>query len=107
VIHLPKKRTIIKDRVGCVKTSTYDLPKDGFSYGRKSVEGVEGAGDSKYCVDFLFLLLIMSVFLVISNWVTANPSLEKKSAKQVVFSNVLAIKRGYFLCLLSFLLLFC
>lgn len=49
-IHLPKKRTIIKDRVGCVKTSTYDLPKDGFSYGRKSIEGVEGAGESKFCV---------------------------------------------------------
>lgn len=33
-------------------------------------------------------------YLVISNWVTANPSLEKKSAKMVVYSNVLAVKKG-------------
>jgi hypothetical protein len=32
--------------------------------------------------------------VVISNWVTANPSLEKKTAKMIVYSNVLAIKKG-------------
>lgn len=47
VIHLPKKRTIIKDRVGCVRTSTYDLPGgDDYTYGHKNERGVEGAGDS-------------------------------------------------------------
>lgn len=45
--HLPKKRTIIKDRVGCVRTSTYDLPPSGYTYGMKMAEGAEGCGDSK------------------------------------------------------------
>lgn len=62
VIHLPKKRTIIKDRVGCVKTSTYDLPRDGFSFGRKSIEGVEGAGDSKSCPIFHLLFFDFIMF---------------------------------------------
>jgi len=31
---------------------------------------------------------------IISNWVTADPSLEKKSTKMVVYSNVLAVKHG-------------
>ncbi|RYY88812.1 hypothetical protein EON63_01725 [archaeon] len=31
---------------------------------------------------------------MISNWVAANPSLEKKSTKMLVYSNVLAIKKG-------------
>jgi hypothetical protein len=76
VMALPKKRTILKDRVGCVRTSTFDLPGDNFSYGRKNERNCEGAGD------------------IISNWVTANPSLEKKAAKMIVYSNVLAIKKG-------------
>mmetsp|Transcript_36442 Transcript_36442/g.27025 ORF Transcript_36442/g.27025 Transcript_36442/m.27025 type:complete len:263 (-) Transcript_36442:48-836(-) len=76
VLHLPKKRTIIKNRVGCVRTSTYDLPGDDFVFGQKNIRTGEGAGD------------------LISNWVTANPSLEKKSAKMIVYSNVLAVKKG-------------
>jgi hypothetical protein len=43
---------------------------------------------------FLFLYYSCSFSLVISNWVTANPSLEKKAAKMIVYSNVLAIKKG-------------
>lgn len=74
--HVVKKRTIIKDRIGCVRTSTYNLPTEPHSFGMKSPEGYEGAGE------------------IISNWVTANPSLEKKSSKMIVYSNVLAIKRG-------------
>lgn len=31
---------------------------------------------------------------MISNWVAANPSLEKKSSKMIVYSNVLAVKKG-------------
>eukprot|EP01036_Dinobryon_divergens_P025773 gene25773-34354_t len=74
--HLPKKRTIVKDRVGCVRTSTYDLPQEGFVFGMKSPDGNEGAGD------------------IISNWVTANPSIEKQSSKMVVAQNILAIRKG-------------
>lgn len=36
----------------------------------------------------------MLLVLVLSNWVTANPSSEKKSSKMVVYSNVLAVKHG-------------
>lgn len=46
--HLAKKRTIIKDRVGCVRSSTYNLPAEGYSYGMKYPENPEVAGDSNY-----------------------------------------------------------
>lgn len=74
--HLPKKRTMVKDRVGCVRTSTYNLPPEGHVYGHANTFSDEGAGS------------------IISNWVTANPSLEKKTSKMIVASNVLAIKNG-------------
>ncbi|KAJ1406432.1 hypothetical protein B484DRAFT_436707 [Ochromonadaceae sp. CCMP2298] len=74
--HIPKKRTMMKDRVGCVRASTYSLPMEGHTYGMKTPEAFEGAGT------------------IISNWVTANPSLEKKSSKLIVYSNVLAVKHG-------------
>mmetsp|Transcript_70596 Transcript_70596/g.147026 ORF Transcript_70596/g.147026 Transcript_70596/m.147026 type:complete len:223 (-) Transcript_70596:47-715(-) len=74
--HIQKKRTMMKDRVGCVRASTYSLPVEGHAYGMKTPEVAEGAGN------------------IISNWVTANPSLEKKSSKLIVYSNVLAIKHG-------------
>lgn len=75
--YLTKKRTIIKDRVGCVKTSVYDLPQESFTYGSKAYEeGAEGAGD------------------IISNWITANPSAVKQSQKMVVAQNILAVKKG-------------
>jgi len=38
---------------------------------------------------------LVYIYIVISNWVTANPSLEKKSTKLIVASNILAIKHGY------------
>jgi hypothetical protein len=40
------------------------------------------------------LTRLLSRVTVISNWVTANPSLEKKSSKLIVYSNVLAVKHG-------------
>ena len=46
--YLVKKSTIIKDRIGCVRTSTYDLPAESFTYGAKgNDESAEKAGDSK------------------------------------------------------------
>lgn len=75
--YLVKKSTIMKDRVGCVKTSTYDLPAETFTYGMKATDSsAEKAGD------------------IISNWVTANPSAQKQSQKMVVAQNILAIKKG-------------
>lgn len=48
LLNLPKKRTMVKDRVGCVRTSTYALPTDpGHVYGFKRPSDPEGSGDSK------------------------------------------------------------
>ncbi|RYY88813.1 DUF4483 domain-containing protein [archaeon] len=46
----PKKRTIIKDRVGCVRTSTYSLPGDTHTYGKKTEMSAEGSAECKLCV---------------------------------------------------------
>jgi hypothetical protein len=75
-LHIPIRRTLIKDRVGCVRTSVYDLPENNFSYGKPNIQGAEGAGD------------------IISNWVTSDPSAGKESNKLIVFSNILAISKG-------------
>lgn len=40
-----KRRTMIKDRVGCVRTTTRNLPEGGHVYGMKSPPDPEGAGD--------------------------------------------------------------
>jgi hypothetical protein len=40
-----KKRTMVKDRVGMVRASCYDLPSDGFVYGKKNEKDAEGAGE--------------------------------------------------------------
>jgi hypothetical protein len=45
--HIAKKRTIIKDRLGCVRTSTYTLPGDDFTYGAPTLEASENCADSK------------------------------------------------------------
>ena len=73
---VPKKRTMVKDRVGCCRTSTYNLPDAGHVYGRPAGESPEGAGD------------------LISNWVTTNPSSGKESTASHVHTNILAIKHG-------------
>jgi len=76
--HLPRRCTLVKSRVGCVKTSTYDLPKSSnHVYGRKEVVNEEdGVGN------------------IITNWIVTNPSSGKESSKLIVFSNILAIKNG-------------
>lgn len=45
--HIQKKRTMMKDRVGCVRASTYNLPAEGHSYGMKTVQADEGVGTSE------------------------------------------------------------
>ncbi len=42
-----RKRTMIKDRVGCVRTSTYSLPTGNHTYGYKQPSDPEGAGACK------------------------------------------------------------
>lgn len=78
-LHIPKRSTLIKDRVGCVRSSVYDLPPTNYTYGKPSYgpsNVSEGAGE------------------IISNWVTSDPSSGKESNKLIVFSNILAIKKG-------------
>mmetsp|Transcript_8174 Transcript_8174/g.12208 ORF Transcript_8174/g.12208 Transcript_8174/m.12208 type:complete len:215 (+) Transcript_8174:85-729(+) len=72
----PKRRTMVKDRVGCVKATTRNLPEGPFVYGMKSPPDPEGAGE------------------VISNWITADPSASKASVRSHIHSNILAIKHG-------------
>mmetsp|Transcript_13902 Transcript_13902/g.23040 ORF Transcript_13902/g.23040 Transcript_13902/m.23040 type:complete len:212 (-) Transcript_13902:331-966(-) len=71
-----KRRTMVKDRVGCVRTTTRNLPRGHFTYGMKYAPDAEGAGD------------------VISNWITADPSASKASVRSHVHSNILSIKHG-------------
>ena len=48
-VNLPKKRTLMKDRVGVVRTSTYNLPNNPtYTYGYSNPKDAEGSGDSKY-----------------------------------------------------------
>lgn len=76
--HLPRKSTLVKSRVGCVKSSCYDLPENPqHTYGMKNQLNDEDA-----------------VGNIITNWVTSNPSSGKESSKLIVFSNILAIKNG-------------
>jgi len=78
VHHLPRKSTLVKARVGCVRSSCYDLPEgSSHTYGMKSSVNED-----------------QQVGNIISNWVTSNPSSGKESSKMIVFSNILAIKNG-------------
>ena len=75
-LDIPKRCTLIKHRVGIVKSSVYDLPDKGYTYGKPRKQDPEGAGE------------------ILSNWVTSDPSAGKESNKLIVFSNILAIKKG-------------
>lgn len=46
-----RKRTMIKPRVGCVRTSTYPLPKGDHVYGYKQPSDSEGAGACESVAD--------------------------------------------------------
>lgn len=96
--HLEKKRTIMKARIGCVRTAVCDLPGESFTYGMTNIKGAEGAGDGKCFVVNMFLdksfITSFPPYVVLSNWTTANPSAVKVSQKMVVAQNILAIKKG-------------
>jgi hypothetical protein len=74
--HIPKKRTMVKDRIGCPKTTTYDLPEGEFVFGKPRDPDPENAGE------------------IISNWVVGSPSQMTKSKYMTVYQNILAIKNG-------------
>ncbi|CAM9777809.1 unnamed protein product, partial [Choristocarpus tenellus] len=71
-----KKATMVKDVVGKVRTSTYDLPPEAHIYGALVTKDEEGAG------------------AVISTWDVSKPSVAKKSDRDLVKTNVLAIQNG-------------
>jgi hypothetical protein len=73
---VPKKRTLMKPRIGCVRQTTYNLPDANNVYGYTLQKDAEGAGE------------------LISNWVTTNPSSGKESSTSHVHTNILAIKHG-------------
>lgn len=53
-----KRRTMVKDRVGCVRSTTRNLPDPNHTYGMKSPPDPEGAGEGKR-VHHLFVLIIL------------------------------------------------
>ena len=77
---VPKRSTIIKPRVGCVKTTTYHLPEANHVYGYRRPNDPEGAGD------------------LISRWVAATPSVipvsKDLNAHFLVKQNILAVDHG-------------
>jgi hypothetical protein len=58
--HVIKKKTIIKDRVGCVRSSIYNLPSAGHTYGMKSTVSPEGVGDSKFSGIFNLIFTLIN-----------------------------------------------
>ncbi|KAG5185907.1 hypothetical protein JKP88DRAFT_310852 [Tribonema minus] len=67
---------MVKDTVGKVRSSTYDLPPDAFVYGSVVRRDPEGAGQ------------------VISQWNVSKPSQAKTSDRNLIKTNVLAIQSG-------------
>ena len=48
-----RKCTMVKDRVGCVKASTYSLPPSDHVYGYKLPTDPEGAGACEFRNNFM------------------------------------------------------
>jgi hypothetical protein len=46
--NISKRRTMVKDRVGCVRSSTRSLPEPSHTYGMKSPPDPEGAGEGLF-----------------------------------------------------------
>ncbi|CAM9131435.1 unnamed protein product, partial [Discosporangium mesarthrocarpum] len=68
---------MVKDVVGKVRTSTYDLPPDTHTYGALVIKDEEGVGT-----------------VVISSWDVSKPSAAKTSDRDLVKTNVLAVQNG-------------
>lgn len=74
---IPKRKTLIKHRVGCVKGTDHQMFSTEHVYGLKLDPDPENAGQ------------------IISNWVTSKPSeIPDYNERKTIQSNVLAIKHG-------------
>eukprot|EP00620_Florenciella_sp_RCC1587_P012983 CAMPEP_0182573120 /NCGR_PEP_ID=MMETSP1324-20130603/18261_1 /TAXON_ID=236786 /ORGANISM="Florenciella sp., Strain RCC1587" /LENGTH=207 /DNA_ID=CAMNT_0024788165 /DNA_START=39 /DNA_END=662 /DNA_ORIENTATION=+ len=71
-----KKKTMIKDRVGEVRSTSYVLPTTGHVYGKACQRDGEGAGE------------------VLTMWVAATPSQPKESQRSFVKTNKKALLEG-------------
>ncbi|CAM9375812.1 unnamed protein product, partial [Sphacelaria rigidula] len=71
-----KKATMVKDVVGKVRTSTWDLPPSSHTYGALVAKDSEGAG------------------AVLSTWDVSKPSVAKTSDRNLIKTNALAIHHG-------------
>ena len=74
-----KKKTMIKDQVGAVRATSYQLPAGDHCYGKSVAKDQEGAGE------------------VLTKWVACTPSKPKESMRSFVATNRLALKSGYVL----------
>mmetsp|Transcript_24047 Transcript_24047/g.33206 ORF Transcript_24047/g.33206 Transcript_24047/m.33206 type:complete len:224 (+) Transcript_24047:88-759(+) len=70
------RRTMIKDKIGEVRSTTYDLPDNEFVYGAHSHPDPEGAG------------------AVLSKWVVGTPSQPKESQQSFIKTNRQATMSG-------------
>ncbi|KAJ1457843.1 hypothetical protein M885DRAFT_514333 [Pelagophyceae sp. CCMP2097] len=71
-----KKKTLIKSRVGLVRTTAYDLPEEAHIYGKADAKDQEDAG------------------LVMSRWIASNPSKARASQRSFVKTNMKALEAG-------------
>jgi len=71
------RRTMVKDQIGNVRTSTFNLPGDDFVYGAQVKPDIEGAG------------------AVLSKWVVGTPSQPKESQQSFIKTNRQATKQGF------------
>ncbi len=51
--HHTKKETMVKSRVGCVKSCVHQLPDANHTYGAKRIPDIEGAGAGALSNQFL------------------------------------------------------
>ena len=68
---------MIKDLVGAVRTSSYELPGQKHVFGKANFQDSENAGD---CM---------------SKWVASNPSKSKEQERSFIKTNKSALKGGY------------
>jgi len=71
-----KKKTMIKDRVGEVRSTSYVLPSTSHTFGKACQKDNEGAGE------------------VLTTWVAATPSQPKESQRSFVKTNKKALMEG-------------
>ena len=71
-----KKRTMIKDLIGCPRRTSYALPVPAHVYGKAEVKDTEGCG------------------MVMSSWAVSVPSKPKESQRSFVKTNKFALRDG-------------